>query len=76
MSLFENHSLDDVISVIEDNVSFYFEDAYEIGSSDVSCCVRSVVDQLGLDFDSLSKVDIMLLRNGVQNAICELEGVI
>jgi len=32
-----------LFEIIKDNVEFYFSDAHEIGSSDVSICVNSVI---------------------------------
>ena len=34
-----------LFDIIRHNVEFYFLDAHEIGSSDVSICVNSVIDE-------------------------------
>ncbi len=34
-----------LFDIIQENVEFYFNDAHEIGSSDVSICVNSVINE-------------------------------
>jgi len=73
MKLFENNSIDTILEVCVANAEWFFADAEEIGSSDVSACVRACVGDLGLTIDELTDTEIKMLRNGVNNAINGLE---
>lgn len=75
-SVFAN-GLDRILAEVQDAVEWSFADADEIGSSDVSCCVRDVILTLtGIDIfkdrDSISNVEINMVRNAVNNQIREL----
>ena len=63
----------DVIrDAIQEQVSWMFADAEEIGSSDVSACVRSVFASLGYDADQARDHDYDIIRVAVTRAIAEL----
>ena len=66
-----------VLDEVKESVEWAFADADEIGSSDISCCVRDVIRSLtGVDIfkdrDSISDVEIMMVRDAVRNQIGEL----
>lgn len=76
VSVFDK-GLDRVIAEVADAVEWTFSDADEIGSSDVSCCVRDVIKSLtGVDIfkdrDAISPVEISMVRNAVNNQISEV----
>ena len=50
-----------------------FEDAEEIGSSDVSACVRAVFSSLGYEYDQANDYDVDIIRGAVYRAIARLE---
>jgi len=57
---------------IDETVDQMFSDCEEIGTSDVSICVREVVTYLGLDYDTLPQSDINYIRSHVNTAIRNL----
>ena len=67
MTIFAKHDIDHILTVVKDEVEWAFDDADEIGSSDVSCCVREVIRQLGENPDTVSKQDFQMIRNAVYN---------
>ena len=54
---------------VDEQVSWMFSDAEEIGSSDVSACVRSVFSCLGCSADNASDYDYNIIRNAVYHSI-------
>ena len=73
MYIFLKNDINFIASVVEDNVEFFFSDSTEIGSSDVSNCVRAVCSELtNTSFDLLSDVEISMIRCAVNNKISEL----
>ena len=71
--LFETNSIDTILEACVANAEWFFADAEEIGSSDVSACVRAVFNDLGLDINDVTPVEVQMIRNGVNNAINGLE---
>ena len=60
--------------IAEEEVEWMFSDAEEIGSSDISICVRQILDtaqSCGIEVDE-SQVSI---RGLISDALCEMEGV-
>jgi hypothetical protein len=68
MKIFEN-GLDHLLAVIEDEVFFMFTDAEEIGSSDISCCVRNVLRSFYDNIDEATNPECVAIRNGINNAL-------
>ena len=68
MKIFEK-GLDHLIAVVEDEVSFMFSDAEEIGSSDISCCVRSVLRNFYDNIDEASNPECVAVRNCISNTL-------
>ena len=63
----------DVIrDAIDEQVSWMFADADEIGSSDVSACVKAVFASLGYDYDQANDLDADIIRSAVYNSISRL----
>ena len=63
----------DVIrDAIDEQVSWMFEDADEIGSSDVSACVRAVFSSLGYEYDQANDYDVDIIRDEVYKSISRL----
>ena len=63
----------DVIrDAIDEQVSWMFADADDIGSSDVTACVRSVFSSLGYDYDRANDLDADIIRSAVYNSISRL----
>ena len=63
----------DVIrDTIAEQVSWMFADADEIGSSDVSACVRAVFASLGYEYDQANDYDVDIIRVAVNRAISQL----
>ena len=63
----------DVIrDTIAEQVSWMFADADEIGSSDVSACVRAVFASLGYEYDQANDYDVDIIRVAVNLAISQL----
>ena len=60
--------------IVQEEVEWMFSDAEEIGSSDISICVRQILDTAqacGIVVDE-SQVSI---RGLISDALCEMEGV-
>ena len=72
MDLFSRHGVEAVVATAEANVEWFFADAEEIGSSDVSCCVAAVIRDLGQQPEQVDPVTYRVLRNLVQNCIADL----
>ena len=63
----------DVIrDAIDEQVSWMFSDTDEIGSSDVTACVRAVFASLGYDYDQANDMDADIIRSAVYNSISRL----
>ena len=63
----------DVIrDAIDEQVSWMFADADEIGSSDVTACVRAVFASLGYEYDRANDLDADIIRSAVYNSISRL----
>ena len=59
-----------LFEIIKDNVDFYFNDAHEIGSSDVSVCVNSVIRDYAPQTDNYASVPTRReIRRAVNEAI-------
>ena len=71
MTTLETMALD---LIVQEEVHWMFGDAEEIGSSDISACVRQVLDtaeSCGVEVDE-SQVSIRFM---ISDALCEMEGV-
>jgi hypothetical protein len=68
MKIFE-HGLDYLTDTIKDNVHHQFDGAEEIGSSDISCCVRNVLKEFYENPDDAGHLEVNLVRNGVMNTL-------
>lgn len=65
-----NHGVDALMEKIEDYSSWMFDDAEEIGSSDISACVRAVLsDYYPGELEYASMREAALVRNYVHNCI-------
>ena len=65
-----NHGLDALMEKIEDYSYWMFDDAEEIGSSDISACVRAVLsDYYPGELEYASMREAALVRNYVHNCI-------
>ena len=65
-----NHGLDALMEKIEDYSYWMFNDAEEIGSSDISACVRAVLsDYYPGELVQASVQEAALVRNYVHNCI-------
>ncbi len=60
-----------LFEAIEDNVLFYFSDCHEIGSSDVSICVNSIIEDAGLTdvSDDFRRQIRMMTNNAISNLL-------
>jgi hypothetical protein len=63
---------DGIRDAIDEQVSWMFTDAEDVGSSDVSACVRAVFSSLGYDADRACDHDYDIIRNAVYNSISRL----
>ena len=73
MNIFKDCDIMKITTVIEDQVDWMFGDPDdEIGSSDVSACVRSVIRDLGFDPDFTDAMEMSMIRTCVMNKIGEL----
>ena len=69
MRIFD-HGIDALMANIEERVHWMFDGAEEIGSSDISCCVRAVLsDYYPGDLVQASVQETALVRNYVHNCI-------
>ena len=60
--------------IVQEEVQWMFGDAEEIGTSDISCCARQILDtaqSCGIEVDE-SQVSI---RGLISDALCEMEQV-
>ena len=63
-----------LFEIIQANVDFYFTDAHEIGSSDVSCCVNSIIKEYApFTEDYASTPTRQVIRRCVLNCLHVLE---
>ena len=53
--LFTRHGIEYIQSVARGEVQWWFEDTEEVGTSDVSTCVRCICERLEVHPDHLSK---------------------
>lgn len=67
MKMLENTGLFD--SVVTDMVDFYFSDAEEIGSSDISICVNLVLNQFYHNVEAVGNEERWVARNAVLRAL-------
>ena len=59
-----------LFEIIRDNVEFFFSDAHEIGSSDVSVCVNAVINEYAPLTDQFASVPTRReIRRSVKEAI-------
>ena len=63
---------DAIRDAIDEQVSWMFADAEEIGSSDVTACVRAVFASLGYEYDQANDLDADIIRGAVYNSISRL----
>ena len=63
---------DAIRDAVDEQVSWMFGDAEEIGSSDVSACVRAVFASLGYEYDQANDYDVGIIRNAVYKSISRL----
>jgi hypothetical protein len=72
MRIFDR-GLDDLMANIEEQTYWMFNDAEEIGSSDISACVRNVLDAYYPgELVQATAQEFELVRNYVRNCINEL----
>jgi hypothetical protein len=64
---------DAIRDAIQEQVSWMFADADEIGSSDVTACVRAVFSSLGYEANRATDYDYDIIRGAVYRAIARLE---
>ena len=60
--------------IVQEEVQWMFSDAEEIGSSDISICVRQILDtaeSCGVEVDESD----FSIRCMISDALCEMEGV-
>ena len=59
--------LDKVMIAVESNVDWFFADAYEIGSSDVTACLKAVCGELCDDanLNNYSPVELQMVRSAI-----------
>tara|TARA_B100000424_G_scaffold36197_1_gene24531 strand:+ start:681 stop:881 length:201 start_codon:yes stop_codon:yes gene_type:complete len=60
--------------IVQEEVEWMFSDAEEVGSSDISICVRQILDtaqSCGVEVDE-SQISI---RGLISDALCEMEAV-
>jgi hypothetical protein len=68
-----NRGLDDLMANIEENTYWMFKDAEEIGSSDISACVRNVLnDYYPGELAQATAQEFALVSNYVHNCISAL----
>jgi len=59
-----------LFDIIQENVEFFFSDAHEIGSSDVSICVNAVINEYAPLTDQYASVPTRReIRRSVNEAI-------
>jgi len=63
---------DAIQDAIQEQVSWMFSDADEIGSSDVTACVRAVFSSLGYEADRATDYDYDIIRGAVHRAIARM----
>ena len=69
MRIFD-HGIDALMEKIEEYAEWMFDDAEEIGSSDISACVRAVLsDYYPGELVQASVQEVALVRNYVHNCI-------
>ncbi len=56
-----------------ENVKWLFDDAEEIGSSDVNACVNNVLNDLGVDPKEATNEEFFIVKRAVNNAIGNLD---
>lgn len=72
MRIFDR-GLDDLMANIEEQTYWMFNDAEEIGSSDISACVRNVLnDYYPGELVQATAQEVALVRNYVRNCINKL----
>jgi hypothetical protein len=64
---------DAIQDAIREQVSWMFSDADEIGTSDVSACVKAIFSSLGYDADRATDYDYDIIRGAVYRAIARLK---
>lgn len=77
MQIFLNKDITEILNSVSENVEWTFGDWAEghgISSSDISCCVRSIIRDLGFDPDSkdIEDVEFEMIRNAVSNKMSEV----
>ena len=72
MKIFEN-GIENLVDLVKETTSFMFDDAEEIGSSDISCCVASVLGHFyEKPREEASSMEWQMIRNAVYREIrCE-----
>jgi len=63
---------DAIRDAVDEQVSWMFSDAEEIGSSDVSACVKAVFASLGYEYDQARDHDVDIIRSAVYTSIGRL----
>ena len=71
MEIFCN-GLDSLLGLIRYETETAFDGAEEIGSSDISCVVRSVLRHFYSNPEHASPAEFDIVRNGVRNAIHDM----
>lgn len=64
-----------ICDAVDQQVAWMFSDAEEIGSSDVTACVRAVFSSLGYDADRANDYDYDIIRSAVYKSISRLNQV-
>ncbi len=65
--------LDHLLATIDEQVEHMFDDAEEIGTSDISCCVTNVLRSYYDDPKEATDVEFNAIRGGVRWSIGELK---
>jgi hypothetical protein len=68
MKIFEK-GLDHLLAIVYEEATFMFSDAEEIGSSDISCCVRNVLRNFYDNVDEATNPEWVGVRNAVNNTL-------
>jgi len=69
-TIFGNNDIEKILNVVREEVECAFDDADEIGSSDISCTVRSICNQLtNVSFDEIPQMEKDIVRNAVRNCL-------
>ena len=63
--------------IVQEEVEWMFSDAEEVGSSDISACMRNIIDT-ALSCDAIHTDNVfqeIIIRGMINDALCEMEAV-